>query len=263
MASTLRVLRCAIAVSFADYAAIYTWRTWLGAWLSRILAQVAFYALIGRMLGDPITVRYLLVGSAVWMAAMEACLVVTTSANERRIGTLPLLIVAPTDPFVVLMGRSVMWIVSGVATASLSLAILAPVFHVLLSPWRVVATFPLIALTSVGTYCMAMTPAGLAMRLHGARNVIANLLYMTLLIFCGVQAPLTFWPAWVRTIAAVIPLTHSLAAVRGVLDGTSLDAIGRQVAWTLLTTVGWIFVAWLAFRGVTERGRRTGSIEFG
>jgi hypothetical protein len=49
--TSLVAVRYAMATGFADFATTYTWRTWLLGWCSRVLCQVAFFALVGRMLG--------------------------------------------------------------------------------------------------------------------------------------------------------------------------------------------------------------------
>lgn len=48
--TTLRVMRYAFLSGARDYGSIYTWKTWLGGWFLRVLAQVTFFALLGRLL---------------------------------------------------------------------------------------------------------------------------------------------------------------------------------------------------------------------
>ncbi|MEJ7702864.1 MAG: hypothetical protein WKF47_04025 [Geodermatophilaceae bacterium] len=61
-----------------------------------MVSQVIFFALIGRLLDSPEAAAYLLVGNAVMIAALEAMMVVASTTWERRAGTLPLLIAAPS-----------------------------------------------------------------------------------------------------------------------------------------------------------------------
>jgi len=35
---------------------------------------------------------------------------------------------------------------------------------------------------------------------------------------CGVQVPMSFWPQWIQTRAAAVPLTHSLRIRTGTID---------------------------------------------
>jgi ABC-2 type transport system permease protein len=263
MRDRCRVLRYAAASGFADFATIYTWRTWTLGWLSRVLCQVAFFALIGRLLGSPEQGRYLLVGNAVMMAAVESMFVVASTTWERRAGTLPLLIAAPTAPALVFAGRSVQWLASGTATAAISLVGLGLLFGVPLRPAAVLAAVPLLALVSVGTYCVGLLLAAVVLRAMELRNVVGNLAMLGMMTVCGVQVPVGFWSRWLRLVADLFPLTHGLAAVRAVLAGSSAaPVLGEAAAGTALAA-GWLLLAVLAFRRLTEHGRRDGTIEFG
>jgi ABC-2 type transport system permease protein len=262
-AATLLVLRYSAISAFADFSTIYTWRTWTVGWLSRVLCQVAFFALIGRLLGSPEQGRYLLVGNAVMIAALESLFVVASTTWERRAGTLPLLIAAPTAPVLVFAGRSVQWLASGTATALVSLCSLGLLFGVPLRPAAVLATVPLVVLVSVSTYCFALLPAALVLHAMDLRNVVSNLTMLTMMTICGVQVPVTFWPGWVQGLAAALPLTHGLTAVRAALAGAGASSVLPQAGIEAALAAGWLALAVLAFRRLAERGRRDGSIEFG
>jgi ABC-2 type transport system permease protein len=84
--NVLRVLRYAALSGYHDYATIYTWKTWVAGWYVRVLAQVAFFALVGRLLGSDARVHYLLVGNAVMLAAIGGLFAVAGTTWERRQG---------------------------------------------------------------------------------------------------------------------------------------------------------------------------------
>jgi GNAT superfamily N-acetyltransferase len=52
MTSAALVLRYAVVTGFQDYSVTFTWKTWLAGWYVRVLFQVFFFALIGRLLGS-------------------------------------------------------------------------------------------------------------------------------------------------------------------------------------------------------------------
>jgi ABC-2 type transport system permease protein len=261
--TSLVAVRYAAATGFADLATTYTWRTWLLGWCSRVLCQVAFFALLGRMLGGAERTHYLLVGNAVMIAALESCFVVASTSWERRAGTLPLLIASPTTPLLVFAFRSVQWLASGLATATGSLFLLAPLFGVHLPVPSALVVVPLIALVAVSTYGFALVLAGLALRAMNLRNVVGNLAQLSLMALCGVQVPVTFWPGWVQAVTSVLPLRHGLAAIRAVLDASPPEAVLRLAALEAAVGAGWFLVAALVFRRLAEHGRRNGSIEYG
>jgi ABC-2 type transport system permease protein len=261
--TTLTALRYAGISALNDLSAIYTWKTWTFGWLSRVLCQVAFFAVIGRLLGSPETTHYLLIGNAVVIAVMESAFVNASSSWERGLGTLPLLVAAPTNLFVVFVGRSIQWIISGVACSTIALYALAPLFGVPLHWPTALLAVPLIILVSLSSYCLALTLAGLVLRAPMVRNIVGNLTWWTVALVGGVQVPTDFWPSWVRVTGTVLPLTHGLDGVRTALAGGSVLRIGRDALLEVAVGGLWLIVAALSFRWLAEGGRKTGTIEFG
>lgn len=257
-----RVFAHSVASGFADFTTIYTWRTWTFGWLVRVLAQVVFFALVGVLLGDAERVRYLVVGSAVMIAAMEGMQVVASTTWERRAGTLPLLVASPYSPALVFVGRSVHWLASGLATSSIAFFTVTTLFGVDL-PWpRVLAVVPLIAVIGLAAYLFGSFLGALVLQAMAARNVVSNVAYMTLMAISGVVVPVEFWPPWVQWVASVLPVTHGLGAVRGLLAGAPAAAVARGALLELAVGLAWLVLALVAFRRLVERGRRDGSIEF-
>ncbi|HKE63656.1 MAG TPA: ABC transporter permease [Micromonosporaceae bacterium] len=263
VAATFEALRYACLSALADLAVIYTWKTWTFGWLARVLCQVAFFALIGRLLQNPATTDYLLIGSAVVIVTMEAAFVTASSTWERGAGTLPLLVASPTGPFVVFVGRSVQWLISGTASANIALFALAPIFGVPLAFPTALAAVPLIVLVALSSYCFALLLAAFVLRVPTFRNIVGNITWWTIGLLGGVQVPVTFWPGWVGAIGEVLPLRHGLAGVRVAIAGGPAATILRDAGLEIAVGAGWLVVAALAFRRLAEGGRRTGSIEFG
>jgi ABC-2 type transport system permease protein len=257
------IFRVAVMSGIADFRTIYTWRTWLAGWLLRVLFQVAFFALIGRLLDSPETTRYLLVGNAASIAAVEACFVCASTVWERQTGSLPLLVAAPASPLIAFAGRSVFWLGSGTVSASIALFALAPVFSVDLPLARTPLAVLAIVVVGVSVYCFALVLAGFVLRAPEMRNIAGNVAHLSLAVLCGVQVPVTYWPEPVQVVASVLPMNHGLAALRALLDGEPLAG----ACWSLLlecaVAAAWFGVAALTFNRFVEGGRRSGSIEFG
>lgn len=260
---TITVLQRSGLAGLADYALLYSLRSWILGWLSRVIFQVAFFALIGRLLGSAQTGHFLLIGNAVMMAALESLFVVNSTTWERRVGTLPLLVAAPTSPLVVFAGRSIVWIVSGTVTSLISLFGLGALFGVPMAVPSALAVIPLVALVSVSTYCFGLTLGGLVLRAMELRNVVGNVTHLVMMAICGVQVPTSFWPQGIEYVASVLPLTHGLAAVRAALAGAPTGEIIGKAALEAAVGAGWLVVAALLFDRLAEYGRRDGSIEFG
>jgi ABC-2 type transport system permease protein len=258
-----RILRCAAGIAIADLRVIYTWQTWVFAWLLRILCQVTFFALIGKLFDSSAETHYLLIGNSVFIVAMISVYVCVSAAWERQTGTLPLLIASPADPFIVFAGRGVNWLIDGTACATISLFALSPLFGLPL-PWpRALLAIPIIICAGTSTYCFALVLAGLVLRKTELRNLIANLAYLMLMLLCGVEFPTTFFPAGLRFASNILPLTNGLKAIRDLLSGAPAGQVLTNASLEAVAGCGWLALAFVLFRRFANSSRKAGSIEFG
>ena len=153
---TVRILGYAGVSGFRDtLASVYTWWSWGFGLFGRLLAQVAFFATLGRLIGSQEQVVYLLVGNAVAVAAASGLTVTTATVGERWNGTLPLLVAAPSSPLVVLMGRGISFLGNGLVTSLGALIIVAPLFDVSLPGSRYPVLIALLVLVTLATYITA------------------------------------------------------------------------------------------------------------
>jgi ABC-2 type transport system permease protein len=258
--ATFLILRHAAIAGFEDLRSLYSWKTWTTGWLLRMVCQVVFYSLLGRLIGDDAQVHYLVIGNAVMLCATTVIFVVQSTTWERFAGTLPLLVAAPASPLVVLFGRSVQWIPDALATSLTALLIVGPIFGLPLPMPRALLVIPLLVLVTLSTYMMGAVFGSLVLRWTKARNLVSNVVAALMMAVCGVNVPVSVFPAWVQTVAGVLPLTHGLRAVRGVLAG---GPVAREAALEVAVGLGWFAVAAASFRWFAEGGRKDGSLEFG
>jgi ABC-2 type transport system permease protein len=259
---TVRILRYSILNGFQEFATIFTLKTWFLGWFLRVIAQVIFFALIGQLLGSTEVTHYLLVGNAVMLAAMESLMTTQSTTWERFSGTLPLLVSSPSSPLVVLLGRSLQWVPSGVASAVGAFFIVGWLFDLSLEWPRVLLVIPLIVLVSITTYALGTFLGGLVLRAMEARNLVSNVAQATMMALCGVNVPVTFFPEPVQWISAVLPLTHGLQAVRGLLANEPARVIAGNVGLEVVIGGGWLAASALSIGWLAQAGRRDGSLEF-
>src|ERR671935_923038 len=105
LAATGNVMRRAFLAGYADYRAIFTWRSWLCGWMVRVIAQVSFFALIGERVANDRSAYFLLVGNALAVAAQTGIFSLNMTQGERWAGTLPLLVASPSSPVIVFSAR--------------------------------------------------------------------------------------------------------------------------------------------------------------
>ncbi|WP_063806801.1 ABC transporter permease [Streptomyces regalis] len=259
----LTVLRHGSAIAVADLAAVYTWKTWLFGWLVRMLSQVVFFTLVGRLTDAGHNEQFLVIGNALMVCAIEATMVVASSAWERSLGTMPLLVAAPTHLAWTFIVRSLQWVISGTVSSLVALFTLGPAFGLRWTLNSAAAAVLLVLLTALGTYCFGLALAALVADQPALRNIVSNVAYLGMMALCGVQVPVHYWPQPLQLLAQFLPLTHELEALRGVLQGAPVLRILGRAVLGVITGVGWLAVAVVVFGWAARRGRRTGAIEFG
>jgi ABC-2 type transport system permease protein len=240
MTAAVRVLSQSARLGIDDFRSVYTWRSWLAGWLLRMLAQVAFFGSIGLLIGSRVEIGYLLVGNAVVLVCLESTIVVISVSVERFQGTLPLFAASPASPMLIYLGRGLHWMATGLATSTITLTLLPPLFGLSFSPARVAACLPVLVVIAVSSYCYGSFLASLVARFPQFNWLALNVGYLSVMTVSGVNVPVDFWPGPVQAVANLLPVTHGLLAVRQVLDGGSLAAAAPQVGAELLVAAGWL-----------------------
>ena len=101
---------------------------------------------------------------------------------------------------------------------------------------------------------LGLATAALAMRVRETA-VLSNLLFGILLIFCGVNVPLTALPPWMSSVAEWLPMTHGIAAARDIAGSADWSAVAGLVGTELF--VGLLYVGLgLVLLAIFERESR-------
>lgn len=262
MLTWYRVAVASAANAFADFKMMYTPTSWLFGWLTRMLFQVAFYALIGTLLGSPERQRYLLVGAAAMAMVTEVMLVCASTAWERRAGTLPLLVVAPVDYFPVFVGRSVQWIPSSITTSAVSLFAMGPLFGVRWTFATAVPAAGVLVLTCLGTYLFALAVGAVVLNFIELRNVVGAVVSLVTTILSGAVVAVDFWPVPLQLVAGTLPVTHGLRALRTLAEGEVSTTVLVDSALVAAFGLGWALLAGVLLKVLVETGRRRGTLEY-
>ena len=81
------------------------------------------------------------------------------------------------------------------------------------------------------------------------------------LIFCGITYPLEVLPGWMQNVAAWLPLTYAIRAIRSVtLAGATFAQVRPDLEKLLMFAVILPAIGYLSFRFIERRARRTGAL---
>ena len=258
--NSLRVLVLGGAMS---YRALFNWqnpRFYIPTMLAGPAFQVLFFAYLGRFSHVRDDAFYV-VGNAVQVSAMAGVFgVAMTVGGERWTQTLAPLLATPANRMALFLGRALPQILNGFVVSAFGFVI----GRVLLDFHPRVASLPPLALV-VLVSTAACTGFGLVVGALGLRwrdvFPVANPAYFLMLLFCGVNIPLSALPNWMQTVGSGMPLTHGIAAARRVADGASLGSVSGLVLKEAVTGACYFAAAYVLVRVFEAEGRRRASLE--
>ncbi len=260
--SWLRILHYAVIVGKEECPEVTTIQAWLVGWLPRIAAQAIFYSMIGQLLGSAERVQYLVIGAAMVAGLASVGLTVPQSTWDRSDGVYPLLVAAPAGLLLSIMGRTSVRMMTGVVTSLVAFAGLPVLFGVPL-PWPgALALLPLVPLTVLSSWFVALFIGSLANLAPDARNLMHNIMTMTTMAFGGITVPVSFWPNWIQAFANLIPVTHGLLAIRLALSGREPAVVLQHAGLCAVVGFTWLGLSILTVDRMASVGRANGSIEF-
>ena len=246
-----------------SYRALFNWMqpiVYVPTMLGGPLFQILFFAYIGRASGVE-SDAFFVVGNAVQVSAMAGIFgVAMTIGGERWTQTLSLVLVSPANRFALFLGRALPLIVNGFILSSFGFLVGLLLLDFELEPRVLPALAACVLLTTASCTAFGFVIGSIGLY---AREIFvaANLAYIGLLLFCGVNVPLDELPAWMRAISEILPLTHGIEAARLVADGASLGSVDGLILHEILIGAGYAVVAYTLFRTFEAAGRRTASFD--
>ena len=165
---------------------------------------------------------------------------------ELRLGVIERLRVTPVSRVSLLLGRALRDILS-IVIQSLILIVLALPFGLSINPIGVAVVLALIALIGLLTASIAYA-AALWLRSEDSYAPLIFTSSLPILLLSGVLLPLGLAPQWLRSIAAVNPLSYAVDAARAVFLGHLDDpSVVKGVALMAVLAILAIFLGARAF----------------
>jgi ABC-2 type transport system permease protein len=248
-------------VGFSDLAAIYTLRTWFFGWFARLVMQVIFFTAFGFLLGSVALAHYRLIGNSAALVTIEATAVVLTLVSERDAGTLTMQVLAPSPLALTYLGRGAYAFIVGIGSSTAAFVIGALIFRLPVAMPAALLTPLCLAVMAFTSYCYALALGVAVMARPSLSWLTINVGYLSVMTFSGVNVPVAFWPAPVRVLASVLPLSHGLTALRLLLAGGSYVVAVSGLAIELAVGAGWLTVGLCLLGFAVHRGRVKGTLD--
>jgi ABC-2 type transport system permease protein len=205
-------------------------------------------------------VGYMAVGTMIWMWQNVVLWNVGGALrNEQMRGTLESNWLSPTWRFAYLLGASVPQLVSMLSMLAVSGFEYAFIFGVKFngSLWLTLLVI-LAAIPSV--YGLGFAFASLVITMKES-NAFVFLVRGIVMVFCGVTYPLAIQPQWMQNVAAWLPQTYIIHAVRSAaLSTEGFGGIAHDLQMILLFGAFWLALGMAVFIWMERRARQTGAI---
>ena len=238
------------------------WRVWAMAHVMRVATTAAMWILLGRLLDSEETVQFLLIGQIAIVGPQFAGWAVQAFTWDRMfVGTYPMLIAAPSSLVPIMLGRTLVWLFNGIATAFATLLVLVPIFDLPVTPGRLVWLLPGLVLLCASSYGFAFCLGALINWVPRSRNVLQNAVVIVMTGICGVMVPIAFWPPWVQTVAQLLPVTHGLQSIRLMMAGGTSREFAAGFLVESVVGLAWFAVGVLTLDRTVLAARRTGAID--
>lgn len=214
-----------------------------------------------RLAGTADYVGFLVVGLAMYMwLNITLWDVGFQLRNEQMRGTLESNWLCPIWRFSIMLGPSL----TKMATSLLFLAMAVLEYRLLFGIWVVGGNIGLILLILLlvipSIYGIGVAFGSLVIRFQEA-NTMVFLVRGIFMIFTGTSYPLAILPDWMQRVAAWLPLTYAIRAMRAVsLNSATLRDILPDLQMLALFAVVIPLAGYWLFQFTERRARRTGSL---
>ena len=220
--------------------------------------QIVLFVLMGRFAG--LDAEYLVIGNSMRLVATGGIFgMLSVALNERRARTLPVVIASATPSAQTFYARGFAQVIDGLASVVIGLAIGALFFGLDFSRlnwfWFLLAC----VVISFGVSGFGLL-VGTTTLLGTEANLVGNLAFNALLLFCGVNFPVEALPQVWQRLTQLLPLTHGLSATRLLFDG-QLEGVPGLLAIELLIGMLYAVVGYLLFAVVERTARAQGTLD--
>jgi ABC-2 type transport system permease protein len=247
-----------------SFRALFNWikpTLYIPTMLGSPLFQILFFTYLGRYALSNEGDDFFVVGNAVQVCAMSSVYGMTMAvANERQFGTLGPLLASPANRLAVFLGRGVPVLANGLVVSAFGFLVGAA--FVGFRP--AASSIPGLALVVLAT-TVSCTAFGMVLGSIGLYGkdffFVANLAYYLLLLFCGVNVPLSVLPGWMQAIGRCLPLTHGIAAARDVAAGATLSSVSGLVLTELGIGAAYAAAGFVLFRVLEDASRRSAVLD--
>jgi len=204
-------------------------------------------------------VGFILTGTVLWGCLnMMLCSFGASLRTEQLRGTLEVNWLTPTAKWFLLAGGSLADILRQVLfllVAGLEFHVLFG-FHIYGSPYLLLLV---LVLSVPSMYGLGFIFASIVLWAKEAATAV-RVVRGVMMVFCGTTYPICLLPGWMQAISRVLPLTHSVQAVRAVVAGAGWSAVAANLQYLSLSGTVLLALGFVTFSRTQRITRQSGSL---
>jgi len=259
--ANLRLLWSGVRASWATYLVELTPTVFFGFRIPRILLQSLFFVFLAKAAGGDQMARFAMIGNGVQIAVFMVMLSMEeVIESEKWNSTFQYLIAAPSSWFPSMLGKSASYFGDALIASTVTFAVLIPLLHLQIFFVDLLRAVPIILLIFVSASALGWSIGAFSLPIRYG-YMICNWFAYAMIIFCGINFPVSALPPVVQFIGKLLPVTHGLQAVRAVVDGATYASVWPLIAKEMLLALAYGAIAWLAFGYRMRVTRQRGSFE--
>ncbi len=214
-----------------------------------------------RLAGTSDYVAFIVVGTVLWMwLNMTLWDVGLYLRSEQMHGTLESNWLCPTWRVSLMLGGALAKLLVSVVFLAVSLLEFRLVFGVHVLGGNLGLALLALLLTIPTIHGIGVAFASLVLRFKEA-NAMVFLVRGLFMIFCGITFPLAVLPGWMQSVAAALPLTYSIRALRGaMLTGATFEQLRGDLLALALFAIASPLAGYALFAVVERGARRRGDL---
>jgi ABC-2 type transport system permease protein len=222
--------------------------------------QLFFFAALGSYATDR-SPAYFAIGNAVQVSALAGVFGMTMAiANERWFGTLPAILATPANRIALFAGRFMPFVLNGLLVSLYAFGLGVVFLGVRLAPGSLAVAGLALLVTVFSCTAIGALQGAVSLRLRDGLFG-ANLVTMSILLFCGVNIPLAELPGWMQVVGNLLPFTHGLEAVRLATDGAGLNEVGGLIGIELGVGIAYAVLAFALFTYLERSARANATLD--
>ncbi len=240
--SLVRLFRIFYSNAIFSFRAQFDWLyppMWLTMKLVLTLSQIAFFVFVGQFLvstgkAPPTIIAYIAIGNAIQTLSWNTVFsVINITSQDKWGGTLPLMLATPAHRLPLFVWRAMIHVLDGMISVAISFLFAVFLFGVNFGSTNFLALVVVVFLTSFTMSGFGLLIGGLSFHFRNPM-VWANIFTFILLIFCGVNFPVSDLPKPLQYISYAFPLTYGVDAGRNAIAGATLIDIASLLGKMLI-----------------------------